>query len=54
MDKIAENLIYDIWYTLSERLFEQIAKECNLSTEQRDALWHVLMRPNDYTLQITN
>jgi hypothetical protein len=54
MEKIAENLIYDIWYTICERLFKKIVEECGLNQEQEEALWIVLMRPNDYRILITS
>lgn len=53
MDKTAENLIYDVWYTVCERLFKRIVQECGLSKEQEDALWIVMMRPNDYRVVVS-
>jgi hypothetical protein len=51
-EKIAENLIYELWITFSERLFERIIEVTNLSEEQAAALKNVVLRPNDFVIEI--
>jgi hypothetical protein len=52
MDKVAENVIYEMWITFAERLFERIVEVTELSPEQADALRKVVLRPNDFHIQI--
>ena len=42
-EKQATNLLYDLWYTYSERLFERVVDVCALSPEQVEALRKLLL-----------
>lgn len=52
MEKIAENVIYEMWFTFSEKLFQRIVEVTGLTPEQADALQKAVLRPNDFVIQI--
>jgi hypothetical protein len=52
MDRIATNIIYELWITFAEKLFERIVEVTQLTDEQADALRHVVLRPNDFDVVI--
>jgi hypothetical protein len=51
-EKQATNLLYDLWYTYSERLFERVVDVCDLSPEQVEALRQIYLRPNDFLVVV--
>jgi hypothetical protein len=54
MTTLAENVIYELWITFTERLFQRIVDVTELSAEQADALRQVVLRPNDFHIQIVD
>lgn len=52
MDRVASNVIYELWITLAEKLFERIVVATELSPEQADALRRIVLRPNDFNVVI--
>lgn len=52
MNRVAENVIYEVWYTFSEKLFQRIVEVTGLSEEQAEALRSVVLRPNDFVIQV--
>lgn len=52
MDRIATNIIYELWITFAEGLFQRIVEVTQLTDEQADALRHVVLRPNDFDVVI--
>lgn len=52
MESIAENVIYEIWMTFSEKLFQRIVEVTGLNEEQADALRRAVLRPNDFVVHI--
>ena len=48
MERIASNVIYELWITFAEKLFERIVVATQLTEEQADALRRVVLRPNDF------
>ena len=50
---IAENIIYELWFTIAETLFKKICEVTQLDSEQIDALTFVALRPNDFIISIT-
>jgi len=48
MERIASNVIYEMWITFAEKLFERIVVATQLTEEQADALRRVVLRPNDF------
>lgn len=54
MDRVAENVIYEVWYAFSEKLFQRIVEVTNLNEEQSEALRSVVLRPNDFVVQVVD
>jgi hypothetical protein len=52
MDRIASNVIYELWITFAEKLFERIVIATQLTEEQADALRRVVLRPNDFDIVV--
>ncbi len=50
--KIAENILYDIWYSIAEKLFDRIVKETGLDVAQEEALRAIALRPNDFHISV--
>ncbi len=50
--KIAENILYDLWYSIAEKLFARIVKETGLDTTQEEALRSIALRPNDFHISV--
>ena len=53
-DKIAEQILYDLWYSVAETIFERVCKVTELDEEQIEALRTVALRPNDFQISIQN
>lgn len=51
--KIAENILYELWITLAENIFNRVVEITELDNEQKEALKRVALRPNDFQIQIT-
>lgn len=51
--KDAENILYNLWFTIAERIFERVSKETGLTEEQKNALKIVALRPNDFQIVIS-
>jgi hypothetical protein len=54
MNKVAENVVYEVWYAFSEKLFQRIVEVTGLNEEQAEALRSVVLRPNDFIVQIVD
>ena len=52
--KIAEQILYDLWYSIAETIFERVCKVTELNDEQIEALRTVALRPNDFQISIQN
>jgi hypothetical protein len=52
--KIAEQILYDVWYSVAETIFERVCKVTELDEEQIEALRTVALRPNDFQIVIDN
>jgi hypothetical protein len=48
MERIASNVIYEMWITFAEKLFDRIVIATQLTEEQADALRRIVLRPNDF------
>lgn len=53
-EKVAENIIYELWYSVAENIFNKVAEVTNLNEEQKEALRKVALRPNDFQVKIDN
>jgi len=49
---IAESILYEMWYSIAEKIFERVCEITELDEEQRDALRKVALRPNDFQIKI--
>lgn len=49
---IAENIIYELWFSVAETIFKRVCDATELNQEQIDALRSVALRPNDFQIQI--
>ena len=52
--KVVEQILYDVWYTVAERIFERVCKVTELDEEQIRALREVALRPNDFQISLGN
>lgn len=53
-EKIAEQILYDLWYSVAETIFDRVCKVTELDEDQIDALRTVALRPNDFQIVIQN
>jgi hypothetical protein len=53
MEKTAENVLYELWISFAEKLFERIVQVTGIDKEQEEALRQVCLRPNDFIVEIT-
>jgi hypothetical protein len=53
-DKETQQFLQSAWYILAEKIFKQIIDITGLDKEREDALRSVVMRPNDFEIQIEN
>lgn len=55
MDEIDEttyDFLYEIWYSFAEELFNRIVQEIDLDPERVSALRQIVLRPNDFIIQM--
>ena len=52
VEKMAETLLYEWWYAISEEIFERVCQVTELDEEQKEALRSVALRPNDFQMEI--
>ncbi len=53
-DKETQQFLQSAWYILAEKIFKQIIDITGLDKEREDALRSIVMRPNDFEIQIEN
>jgi isocitrate/isopropylmalate dehydrogenase len=54
MSQVAENVLYEIWYSIAESIFERVCEVTQLDDEQRAALRQLVMRPNDFQIIVVD
>ena len=52
LENIAQNIIYELWFSVAESIFEKVCEVTELYEEQIEALRAVALRPNDFHIQI--
>lgn len=52
LENIAQNIIYEVWFSVAESIFKRVCDVTNLNQEQIDALKSVALRPNDFQIEI--
>ena len=53
-EKIAECVLYELWYSVAETIFERVCEVTQLNEEQKEALRLIALRPNDFHIQINS
>lgn len=48
VETIAENILYELWYSVAESIFQRVCVVTQLDEEQKEALRQVALRPNDF------
>jgi len=51
-ENIAESVLYDLWFSVAEMIFEKVCEVTQLDEEQKEALLLIALRPNDFHIQI--
>ncbi len=52
IENIAQNIIYELWFSVAETIFKRVCEATELNDEQIDALKQVALRPNDFQVLI--
>jgi hypothetical protein len=52
LENIAHNIIYELWFSVAESIFNRVCEVTELNQEQIDALKVVALRPNDFQVLI--
>ena len=52
LENIAQNIIYELWFSVAESIFNRVCEVTELNQEQIDALKVVALRPNDFQVLI--
>lgn len=48
----AENILFNLWYSIAEKLFKKVVEVTQLNEEQVRALKTACLRPNDFRIRI--
>jgi hypothetical protein len=51
-ETVAQNILYELWYSVAEMLFQRVCEVTELNEEQREALRAVALRPNDFQVRV--
>jgi len=51
-ETIAQNILYELWFSIAESIFEKVCEITELNQEQINALRMVALRPNDFQIVI--
>jgi hypothetical protein len=49
---MAHHILYELWYSIAETLFQRACIATELDAEQIEALRKVMLRPNDFQIHI--
>lgn len=52
IEMIAENILYELWFSVAETIFKRVCEVTELDEEQQEALKQVALRPNDFQIVI--
>jgi hypothetical protein len=52
LEQIAENILYEVWFSIAEDIFQKVCEVTELDEEQIVALRTVALRPNDFQIVI--
>jgi len=48
----AQIILYELWFSVAETIFQRVCEITELTEEQREALKSVALRPNDFQVRI--
>lgn len=46
------DILYELWYSVAESLFQKVCEVTQLTEEQQEALRAVALRPNDFQVSV--
>jgi len=49
---IAHTILYELWYSVAETLFQRTIRVVDLDAEQVETLRRVMLRPNDFQIHV--
>ena len=49
---MAHNILYELWYSVAETIFQRVCSITELDEEQVDALRKATLRPNDFQIHV--
>lgn len=52
LENIAQNILYELWFSVAETLFKRVCEATELDDEQIAALKEIALRPNDFQVLI--
>lgn len=52
LETIAQNILYELWFSVAESIFDKVCTVTELNQDQIIALKSVALRPNDFQIQI--
>jgi hypothetical protein len=52
LEVVAEAILYELWYSVAESIFERVCVVTELDEEQKEALREVSLRANDFQIKI--
>ena len=51
-ERMAHDILYELWYSIAETIFQRVCEVTELTEEQIQALRTVALRPNDFQVRI--
>jgi hypothetical protein len=52
LEIISHNILYELWFSIAESIFNRVCEVTQLDEEQIQALKEVALRPNDFRVEI--
>jgi len=52
LETIAQNILYELWFSVAESIFKRVCEATELNEEQVEALRSVSLRPNDFQIMV--
>lgn len=52
LEIISKNILYELWFSVAENIFNRVCEVTELDNEQIEALRSVALRPNDFQVSI--
>ena len=49
---MAHTILYELWYSVAETLFQRVTEVVEMDAEQLEALRKVMLRPNDFQIHV--